>query len=149
MRSRPHAAASAKGRLIRCTALGSTPNRLAIPRSFALVLGLPKASADSSCDHRPLKLGKHPHHLKHGFASRWCSLCSFIAGSRVLNVRHRRAAPIVCGDDSRWCGSRLVFHFTRCPTRPNIKGWRLVGCQFRLPFAFEGASDGCHCKRKL
>jgi hypothetical protein len=78
-----------------------------------------------------------------------CSLCSFIAGSRVLNVRHRRAAPIVCGDDSRWCGSRLVFHFTRCPTRPNIKGWRLVGCQFRLPFAFEGESDGCHCKRKL
>jgi hypothetical protein len=32
--SRPHAAASTKGRLIRCTVLGSTPKRLAMPRAI-------------------------------------------------------------------------------------------------------------------
>src|SRR5215467_1922327 len=76
---------SAKGRLIRCTVLGSTPKRLAMPRTpspvrlrsfraawipFSLILGPPKPGADSFCDHRPLKLGKHTHHLKHGFAGR-------------------------------------------------------------------------------
>src|SRR6516165_11441475 len=40
------------------------------PKSFALVLGPPKPRADSFCDHRPLKLGKHTHHLKHGLAAR-------------------------------------------------------------------------------
>src|SRR5262249_58962269 len=99
--SRPHTAMSAKGRLIRCTVLGSTPKRLAMPRtpspvrlrsfraawirfsrsaairgrpSRFLILGPPKPGADSFCDHRPLKLGKHTHHLKHGFAGR-CRPC--------------------------------------------------------------------------
>jgi hypothetical protein len=81
VRPRPHAAASTKGRLIRCTVLGSTPKRLAMPRtpspvrlrsfraawirfsssgaigrsaeSFALVLGSPKTGADPFCDSSP------------------------------------------------------------------------------------------------
>src|SRR5215467_11009481 len=32
-------------------------------KSFSLILGPPKPGADSFCDHRPLKLGKHTHHL--------------------------------------------------------------------------------------
>jgi hypothetical protein len=39
-------------------------------KSFALVLGPPKPGADSFCDHRPFKLGKHAHHLKHGLSAR-------------------------------------------------------------------------------
>src|SRR5262249_13333619 len=39
-------------------------------KSFSLILGSPKTSADPFCDHRPFKLGKHAHHLKHGLAAR-------------------------------------------------------------------------------
>src|SRR5262249_1161635 len=39
-------------------------------QSFALVLGTPKPSADSFCDHRAFKLGKNAHHLKHRLAAR-------------------------------------------------------------------------------
>ena len=39
-------------------------------KSFALVLGSPKPGTDSLCDHRPLKLRKDAHHLKHGLAAR-------------------------------------------------------------------------------
>src|SRR5262249_22960510 len=39
-------------------------------QSFSLILGPPKPGADSFRDHRPLKLGKHAHHLKLGFATR-------------------------------------------------------------------------------
>ena len=88
-----HAAVATVGRLIRCTVLGSTPKRLAmhahphqytltlvqggkdallqLGKLFALILGPPKSRANSFCDHRPLKLGEHAHHLKHGFAG-WC-----------------------------------------------------------------------------
>src|SRR5215472_13219087 len=40
------------------------------PKLFALVLGAPKPGADSFCDHRPLKLGEHAKHLKHGLPAR-------------------------------------------------------------------------------
>src|SRR6516225_7144942 len=82
---RRHAAAPTKGRAIRCTVDGSTPKRLAIPRtpspvrlrsfprppkSFALILGPPKPGPDSFFDRCALELGKHAHHLKHGLAAR-------------------------------------------------------------------------------
>jgi hypothetical protein len=37
---------------------------------FAFVLGPPKPGADSFCDHGPLKLGEHAHHLKHCLTAR-------------------------------------------------------------------------------
>jgi hypothetical protein len=56
-----------QGRLDSFLKLGGYPRSA---ESFALVLGPPKTSADSFCNHRALELGKHAHHLKHGFASR-------------------------------------------------------------------------------
>jgi hypothetical protein len=88
--------AASKGRLIRCTVLGSTPNRFAIfrtpsvrpgafraarirfsnsgairrsPKLLALTLGPPKASANPLLNDGPLELTKHAQHLKHGFAA--------------------------------------------------------------------------------
>src|SRR5215813_4368903 len=86
------ALAPSKGRLIRCTVLGSTPKRFAIFRTpsvrpgafravrirasssgairgqaeaLTLLLGSPKPGADSLND-RTLELGKDTKHLKHG-----------------------------------------------------------------------------------
>src|SRR5215471_1233320 len=36
---------------------------------FALILSPPEPSADSFLNHRPFKLGKHAHHLKHCLAA--------------------------------------------------------------------------------
>src|SRR5262249_23710537 len=79
-----------KGRLIRCTVPGLTPNCLAMtrtpglpgvaralrirfssgsdwgtPEAFTLTPGPRKASTDSFLNHRPLDLREHAHHLKH------------------------------------------------------------------------------------
>src|SRR5262245_31410069 len=89
----PHSATAScsKGRLIRCTAPGLTPNCLAMTRTpglpgvarasrirfssagaiggrrkaFTLTPGPREASTDPFLNHRPLELGKHAHHLKH------------------------------------------------------------------------------------
>jgi hypothetical protein len=54
-------------------------------KSFALVLGPPKPGADSFCDHRPFKLGKHTQHLKHGFAGR-CRGVQTLLMQKQVNV---------------------------------------------------------------
>jgi hypothetical protein len=84
-----------KGRLIRCTVPGSTPNRLAMtrtparpgvarasrisffecvgnwgpPEALSFTSGPRKPGADSFCNHRPFEFGKHAQHLKHRLAS--------------------------------------------------------------------------------
>src|SRR5438105_931111 len=40
------------------------------PKAFTLAPGARKASTDSFLNHRPLKLGKHAHHLKHRLPGR-------------------------------------------------------------------------------
>jgi hypothetical protein len=58
-------------------------------RSFRAILGSPKASADSFCDHRSLKLSEHAHHLKHRLAARRCGVQALLVqkhGSIAIQV---------------------------------------------------------------
>src|SRR6516165_3232673 len=103
---------AAKGRLIRCTVPGSTPNCLAMTRTpglpgvarasrirfssagaigaqaFSFPSGPGKPSTDPFRDHRTLKLGKHAHHLEHRLAGGRRGVESFRGHERIT-----RGAP--------------------------------------------------------
>ena len=113
----PYAAALAsKGRLIRCTVPGSTPNCLAIDRTpggqasperpvlrfsssgairgpaklLALAPGPRQARTDSFLNDRPLELGKHAHHLKHRLAGRRRGVDALLVQEQVDLARAAR-----------------------------------------------------------